>query len=506
MSRKNFITDFQRFSNHQSISRRYVLKENVNLPGVEYYADRLTSDKKYDKRDMNKVDKIIVHHTAGPKSQSIERVHNYHKGKGWPRVAYHFWIDEDGRIFQLNDVDTKTFHAGKSNSSSIGIVLPGYFHPPKNHVPSQAQLDSLYNLVNQLESKYGSKNVVGHRDVSSTSCPGDNLYPYVEMINRGQKPVLGDVELENTGDSEEKLVTYYSDESKSDVSDTPLFVTYMGKEYERPSPSEFVEDDVILFDGMPQGRMDRKNEVMEIQQLLIDRNYKLPNFGVDGKFGPETLAAVNAFQTDHGLTVKGVVDEEMMNELEVETNINQNPQDNDPQTVQRYQLQPWEQPVVQAIKDAAEEYGIDVKDAMVIAEVESSGNPNVKNAGGCIGLYQFCPRWIKGYGLNSQSALDPYQNSLAFAKSIRKRIDNFKSKYGREPELHETYIMWNQGESGANQIFDAVSEGTGVPRRIRRNMRAQGSMFSDDPVEFVEAMKKFVQNKQSQFESRGIKI
>ena len=56
------------------------------------------------------------------------------------------------------------------------------------------------------------------------------------------------------------------------------------------------------------------------------------------------------------------------------------------------------------------------------------------------------------------------------------------------------------------QIFDAVSEGTDVPRRIRRNMRAQGSMFSDDPVEFVEAMKKFVQNKQSQFESRGIKI
>ena len=53
MSRKNFITDFQRFSNHQSISRRYVLKENVNLPGVEYYADRLTSDKKYDKRDKN---------------------------------------------------------------------------------------------------------------------------------------------------------------------------------------------------------------------------------------------------------------------------------------------------------------------------------------------------------------------------------------------------------------------------------------------------------------------
>ena len=29
-----------------------------------------------------------------------------------------------------------------------------------------------------------------------------------------------------------------------------------------------------------------------IQSLLINRNYVLPRFGVDGKFGPETEAAV----------------------------------------------------------------------------------------------------------------------------------------------------------------------------------------------------------------------
>lgn len=47
--------------------------------------------------------------------------------------------------------------------------------------------------------------------------------------------------------------------------------------------------------------------VRQLQQLLLDRGYKLPKYGADGDFGSETEAAVKQFQRDWGLTVDGIV-------------------------------------------------------------------------------------------------------------------------------------------------------------------------------------------------------
>ena len=530
MSRKNFIREFQRFSDYQSVTKKTLteqkslLHESFRSPNVQWYEP--LGDIKFDTGGMGARE-------YGASRDGGSRKHaGYDVGASNGSPLYNIadgtviearktssacgpgvvFIEHDNgiksRFCHVNDIMVSKGDEVKGGCQ-FGKVARGHMHIEIYHPNSPVGSGRYMNP----RVFHDSNNFIKH---NGEYCGQPLVGPLQDPSQILSVPSSKPSEVSEPSLYSQKLDTYYSDECKRNLSESKsecaadisdiMTVDYLGKQYQRPPQSDFVEDDIIFFDGMDQGRLERKNEVREIQRLLINRNYKLEDFGVDGKFGPETLAAVNAFQRDHGLTVKGVVDEEMMNELEVETNINHNPEDNDPVTVQRYQLQPWEQPVVQAIKKAAEEYGIDVKDAMVIAEVESSGNPQAKNAGGCLGLYQFCPKWIKGYGLNSQTAKDPYQNSLAFAKSIRKRIDNFKSRYGRDPKLYETYIMWNQGESGANQIFDAVSEGTGVPRRIRRNMRAQGNLFSDDPVEFVEAMKKFVDNKQSQFESRGIKI
>lgn len=46
--------------------------------------------------------------------------------------------------------------------------------------------------------------------------------------------------------------------------------------------------------------------VKELQNLLLDHGYKLPQYGADGDYGAETVKAVKEFQKDHGLETDGI--------------------------------------------------------------------------------------------------------------------------------------------------------------------------------------------------------
>ena len=52
------------------------------------------------------------------------------------------------------------------------------------------------------------------------------------------------------------------------------------------------------------------SDVKAMQELLMQLGYKLPRYGADGDFGSETLAALTAFQKDHGVKTDGKYGEE----------------------------------------------------------------------------------------------------------------------------------------------------------------------------------------------------
>ena len=58
------------------------------------------------------------------------------------------------------------------------------------------------------------------------------------------------------------------------------------------------------------------SEVKKIQQMLLERGYKLPKYGADGSYGDETAAAVKQFQKDWGLKADGIVDQETLKMME----------------------------------------------------------------------------------------------------------------------------------------------------------------------------------------------
>ena len=135
---------------------------------------------------------IIIHHSA-TKSGNAESFGRYHKHKrGWKEgLGYHFVICNgngggDGRI-QTGPRWKKQIrgaHAGVNyyNAHGIGICLVGNFEKER---PTRAQVDELVSLIRWLQKKCDipSKNVLGHRDIKDTLCPG-KYFPMEEVRAR----------------------------------------------------------------------------------------------------------------------------------------------------------------------------------------------------------------------------------------------------------------------------------------------------------------------------------
>ena len=117
---------------------------------------------------------IVIHHTASTAKETVEQIHNFHiNNNGWAGIGYHFYIRKDGTIYKGRDEKYAGAHCENYNSVSLGICLEGNFEIEK---PTEKQLKSLTELLQFLKNKYGNVQVVGHRDLNATACPGKNLY------------------------------------------------------------------------------------------------------------------------------------------------------------------------------------------------------------------------------------------------------------------------------------------------------------------------------------------
>ena len=160
---------------------------------------------------------VAVHHSAtadrttGAPSGNALSFFEYHVNtRGWSHGGYNYVIRGDGLIEYALDEKISAYHAGfKDPTNSLGleegqywnnhylaICMAGWFEqnrtyqdadghtqtiPNQYTVPTQAQMDSLLGLIQQLRQKYSIplENVRGHRELTgnSTSCPGVNFDP-----------------------------------------------------------------------------------------------------------------------------------------------------------------------------------------------------------------------------------------------------------------------------------------------------------------------------------------
>ena len=151
---------------------------------------------------------LTLHHAAGFSASDVDegkiqvkRIQRLHQeGNGWADIGYHFLIDAAGNIYQgrpyMQDVSLSQqpplivgAHVAGHNTGNIGVCLLGCFHPETNastcnDVLTQSVETALVQLFAFLCARYGMvpTNIKGHRDFTSTACPGSNLYPRLPEI------------------------------------------------------------------------------------------------------------------------------------------------------------------------------------------------------------------------------------------------------------------------------------------------------------------------------------
>lgn len=140
---------------------------------------------------MRDIKKLIVHCSATPefKDFDVEDIREWHvKGNGWSDIGYHYIITLDGIVQEGRPVDKKGAHCFGHNSDSIGVCYIGGMDKDMKEwkdTRTQNQIDSLYNLLQELKMEYPDAKVFGHRDFTDKkSCPSFNAYKeYLSISN-----------------------------------------------------------------------------------------------------------------------------------------------------------------------------------------------------------------------------------------------------------------------------------------------------------------------------------
>lgn len=128
-------------------------------------------------RKLGKVNKIIIHHTAGNDTADVKAIRRQHINKNrWSDIGYHFLIH---RIPMQKEFVTSAgrstnfegAHTRGANSNSIGVSVAGNYQ--RNQLPIEARKELIATLKKLVkEYKLKANQISYHQKESPSLCPG----------------------------------------------------------------------------------------------------------------------------------------------------------------------------------------------------------------------------------------------------------------------------------------------------------------------------------------------
>jgi N-acetylmuramoyl-L-alanine amidase len=125
---------------------------------------------------MRNINKIIVHCSATPEGRdvSVDEIRRWHVDeRGFSDIGYHWIITLNGTLEKGRHESKSGAHAKGYNRNSIGVCYVGGVDAdmkPKD-TRTEAQKETLRCLLEDLKERYPQAKIIGHKDVSSKSCP-----------------------------------------------------------------------------------------------------------------------------------------------------------------------------------------------------------------------------------------------------------------------------------------------------------------------------------------------
>ncbi|TQN26084.1 putative peptidoglycan binding protein [Haloactinospora alba] len=223
----------------------------------------------YDSADQNLANKS---HSACIDYWNSTR--DYHvNGNGWADIAYSFFACPHGYVIEGRGLfKTQAAQLGH-NSEYYSCTLSG---GPTDPIPD-AQIDAVRELRAWLMEPDTSISgtVIGHRDLNSTSCPGDTAYALVQDGLFATTP----------GDS---IPDDSDQEENTDATDAPDW------------PGTYLSQPPVEHSAACETWQDRMRE-----RGWVDSDGR--ELTVDGWYGPESERVCRLFQSQKGLSIDGIV-------------------------------------------------------------------------------------------------------------------------------------------------------------------------------------------------------
>lgn len=129
---------------------------------------------------------FIVHHSAGPTTQTVRSIQDYHMdGNGWSDIGYNSLVDDEGNAYEGRGWLVAGAHAKGHNTSGIGVCYIGQNAPTPL---AKAAIRALYDQACTESGRTLAKKT--HGDVNNTACPASSLQSWVDDGMPGGSAIL----------------------------------------------------------------------------------------------------------------------------------------------------------------------------------------------------------------------------------------------------------------------------------------------------------------------------
>lgn len=139
---------------------------------------------------------IVLHYSATYPDQDygVADIRKMHLARGFNDVGYHYVLRCSGAVEKGRPNAVVGAHVAGHNTGSLGICCIERATGPNVGVDNrtEAQKAATVKLVRELLAKHPGAQVVGHRDLGATQCPGFDVRSWWAAAN-ARPPVIDSV-------------------------------------------------------------------------------------------------------------------------------------------------------------------------------------------------------------------------------------------------------------------------------------------------------------------------